>query len=132
MADPASKRNHWLAIALPALTFLLGAALGGLFVGVAMGSDSASDDAAASSPPNPTETGGTPSATLTVPEACTEAADKVTEAVGLLREGAAAIGNFQPKELTRVLNELEDLDPQLQELAKQCSAVGITTSPPES
>ena len=132
MAGPPSTRNHWLAIALPAVTFLLGAALGGLFVGVGMSSDDSSPNDAATSPPNPTETSGTPQATLTLPAACSEAADKVTEAVRLLREGAAAIGNFQPQELTRVLNELEDLDPQLQELAKQCSAVDIATSPPES
>ena len=133
MADSDSTRTNWMAIALPALTFLLGAALGGLFVGVGINSgDSPSGDAAASSPPVPTDTSTGSQTDVILPAACSEAADKVTEAVRLLREGAAAIGDFQPQDLTEVLNQLEDLDPQLQDLAKQCSAVELTPSSPES
>ena len=135
MADPTSTHPRWLATALPALTFLLGAGIGGVLVGVGLGSDddsSSSGSAGSSAPPSPTGSAADPGTAIIVPAACSEAADKVTEAVRLMREGAAAIGNFQPKELTRVLNELEDLDPQLQSLAKECAAVDVTTSSPES
>ena len=133
MADPTSTHPRWMTTALPALTFLLGAVIGGVFIGVGLGSDdSSSEGTASSTAPSPSESTADPGTAVILPAACSEAADKVSEALALIREGAAAIGNFEPKELTRVLNELEDLDPQLRDLANQCSAVDITTSSPES
>ncbi len=122
-----------LAIWLPAVTFLAGALIGGVVIGVASGSDpdgggdastnsaSGADATSSSQSANPEDT------TMVIPAACSEASDSVQEAVRLLGEAAGYVRDFRPKELRQVLNELETTDQQLRGQAKDCSDIGVTS-----
>lgn len=113
--------SPWVFRLLPAATFVVGLALGGVLTWV--GSDTGplpSDDASAPTP-TPTSQSSTPDASSSPASACLDAADAVEDAVGLIRRGAAATRDFQPKELVDILNQLETLDPQLRALAARCS-----------
>jgi hypothetical protein len=125
---PSTSKRPWLLAALPAITFILGAVIGGIIVGVGAGSSDSGSDA--SETPTSTSSPAAPSpsdTTVVVPAACREAADAVTQAADLLRQGAAAVRDFQPKVLNQVLDDLQALDPELQSLAKECSEVQVTT-----
>lgn len=113
---------------LPATTFVFGLLIGGLFIGLgSFGQDSQSrpgvggDGASGAASQTPT-TGGT---AIVIPEACSGAATAVNQALELLRTGAGAVRDFQPKILVQVLDDLEVLDPKLRKLADQCSAVDV-------
>lgn len=129
--EDSRQRAGWLLTVLPAVTFLLGGLVGALFVGLGdvggesaherAGPRSATTDAAA-----PTGAGST----VVIPAACSQAAEAVSQAVDLLREGAGAVRDFRPKTLIEVLDELEVLDPRLQRLASQCAAVDVSPGAP--
>jgi len=132
MADTATSRAGWMLKALPAITFLVGVVIGGVFVGVGLDGD---DSPAASKPTATADPGGseaTSDTAIVIPAACSQAAEAVTEAVSLIREGAASVRDFQPERLVEVLDELEVLDPELQRLAQRCSAVDVSPSSPTS
>lgn len=123
MPEPElQSTSPWVSRLVAAGTFVLGLLLGVLVTWI--GSDSGSleldGDAGA---PTPAETSATPGddATPSAAQACLEAADAVEEAVALIRGGAAATRDFQPAELVEVLNQLEDLDPRLRDLADRCA-----------
>ncbi len=131
MSDSDTTTTGWLLRALPALTFLVGLAVGGGFVWVGVDKDDSASDRSTAETTEPTGTDTTPDTAVVVPAACSDAADAVTEAVELIREGASSVRDFQPEELIRVLDDLEALDPRLQALAKQCAAVDVSpVSPP--
>ncbi len=114
---------------LPATTFVLGLLIGGLFVGLGTfddGSANGSGQGGDGASGQPTQTAATSGTAVIVPAACSEAATAVNEALGLLRTGAGAVRDFQPKVLVTVLDDLETLDPKLRKLADQCSAVDVT------
>lgn len=121
---------------LPALTFVVGLLLGGLVVGVGLDNGSTGSDEPGATPstdastdPQPGDTESSPSdTTVRVPAACIEAAAMVEEALDLVRSGIAAVRDVQPDELISVLDELEALEPQARELARQCSAVEVSPS----
>ncbi|MDQ3094912.1 MAG: hypothetical protein M3Q82_02980 [Actinomycetota bacterium] len=129
MADSETPSAGWMLRALPAVTFLVGVVIGGLFVGVGLdGDDSDSSDSSQTTPPDGSET--TSGTAVVIPAACSQAAQAVTEAVGLIRDGAASVRNFQPEKLIEVLDQLEVLDPELQRLAAACAKVEVNPSSP--
>lgn len=113
---------------LPATTFVLGLIIGGLFVGLGSFGQDAQSRPGISGDGVTGPTGQTPTTTgtaIVIPEACSGAATAVNEALRLLRTGAGAVRDFQPKILVQVLDDLEVLDPKLRRLADQCSAVDV-------
>jgi len=120
----------WMTRVFPAATFVVGVVLGGLVVGAASsgGSGSPSEPPQAAAP-TATATAPAPETTVVVPGACNQAAEAVTEAVELIRQGAASVRDFDPDELVRVLDELETLEPQARELAARCSDVDVDPGP---
>jgi hypothetical protein len=133
-STPASPRWSSLAVWLPAATFLGGALIGGVVVGVGSGGSGDAGSPSGSASDSSTSDAGSaasPATTVVIPEACSKASDSVQQAVQLLRDAAGYVSDFQPKELRRVLDELETTDSELRDLAKQCSDVEITAPPSE-
>jgi hypothetical protein len=118
--------------ALPAVTFVVGAVIGGVVVGVGFDGDDSPDSSQSTETTDPDRSGATPDTTVVVPAACSQAAEAVTEAVGLIRDGAGSVRDFQPERLVEVLDDLEVLDPELRRLAQQCSAVDVSPGSPTS
>ncbi len=131
MSSTSTSTVRWLVRVLPAVTFLVGIVVGGLIVGLS-GIGDGSGDSNASDPAEPTSSIATGDTNVAIPAACSKASDVVAEAVQLLRGGAAAVRDFQPDVLVKVLGDLETLDPELRKLAAQCSAVDITPGPTEA
>lgn len=132
MADPPTSRAGWMLKALPAITFVVGVVIGGVFVGVGLDGDDSPDASKPTATRDPGGSEATSDTAIVIPAACSQAAEAVTEAVSLIREGAASVRDFQPKQLIEVLDELEVLDPELQRLAQRCSAVDVIPSSPTS
>lgn len=129
--SPAPRSNPWPSRVIPAVTFLVGLALGGLLVGAAVGGgddDQASGDES-STTPSPTTTPTTGATVVTVPAACQEAADNMREGLSLLRNGTDSVEKFQPDRIVKLLNRLEDIDQQTRPLVDECSNVDISRSP---
>ncbi len=126
--EEEERRQGWISLLLPAGTFLVGLALGGILVyaGTSGGSD-------AESVPSESTSSGSPSGgadtVVTVPAACDEAAAKVSEAYTLLRQAVSQVRDFQADQLVETLNQLEDVDGQTRPLVDECTAVSVTTSP---
>lgn len=131
MSEPSTARTEWLPRALPAATFLVGLLTGGVFVAVAADPGGpASDSPGPGTATQSTSPAAASDTTVVVPAACSRAADAVSEAINLFREGAGSVRDFQPEELIRVLDDLETLDPKLQRLAMQCSQVEVSPESP--
>ena len=128
--ETAPPWQTWGGLVLPALTFLVGLALG-LVLMFAVG-DGGPDSAAepAPSPSEPTATSG--DTVVTVPAACEAAAENISEATRLLDDIAGSVRDFQPQELVERLNRLEDLDVATRPLAERCSQVSVTQEPAPS
>ena len=130
MSDTRTKASGtapWVFRVVPAVTFLVGLLLGGLVVGVGLdrgGPDSGEADPTSTSPD---DNGPTPTsaATVVVPSACREAANQIEIAITVIQDGVGAVRDFQPDELVRVLDELEDLEARARDLAARCSAVQV-------
>ncbi|QZY29188.1 hypothetical protein [Nocardioides coralli] len=117
-------------VVLPALTFLIGIALGaGAVLALDTGADPVAEpDDSSSSPAGPEDSGG--DTVVTVPGACERAAETLQEATRLLDDVAVSLRDFRPRELVDLLNQLEELDRETRELASQCSEdVEITEEP---
>lgn len=134
MADPDNKPRVWSRL-IPAATFLVGLLIGALVV-LANQSTSSSNQ----STPSSKQSSKSPSATspspgvsvVTVPAACQQASDNIQQATSLLRDSVSSVKNFDPKELVRLLNRLEDLDKATRPLARECSQVTVTVGPTPS
>jgi len=124
---PDADRS-WVVSAVPAITFVVGLVLGGLVIGVGIdgdgGNPAGTPTTAGGSQPTPTS-----DVTVVVPNACIQAAETVTEAMDLIREGVTAVRDFQPQELIELLDQLEDLDARGRDLAQQCSEVDVSRAP---
>ena len=131
-AQGPPKRSWWAVLA-PAAALLVGILIGGVVVGVA------DDDEAPSAEPQPTSspTAGNASESpakdgttaVVVPQECLAAVDTAEEATALIRQGAGAIRDFQPKKLRSLLTRLEELDQQAREQAQACRDVQVERSP---
>lgn len=118
-------RPAWWMRAAPALTFLVGLALGGLVVGVAANSSNQAGESKSQTAQTPSADAGSPDVTVTVPGACQDAAALVQQAVVLLRQGAADVRDFQPNDLVEMLDKLETIDAELRAVSPKCSAIGV-------
>jgi hypothetical protein len=133
-AEPRARPSGtapWVFRAVPAVTFLVGLLLGGFVVGVGLdrgGSDPGEPGPTATTPEG-TGPAPTSAATVVVPSACMDAADEIEAAITLIRDGVGAVRDFQPEELVRVLDELEELEARARDLAARCSAVEVDPSP---
>ena len=124
--DGGGRRQLQMFWILPALTFLVGLLLGGVVVGVTgLGGDAGADDSAAEE--SPTEdpggsAGPEPSgdATVTVPAECIETAELSQQAIALTREAAQAIGDLDARRLQEIVDDLQALEPEVNDLATRC------------
>lgn len=55
-----------------------------------------------------------------VPEACLEAAQSAERLVGLVRQVATALGDYDAERLVRLVDRIEALDRQIQPQVRQC------------
>lgn len=122
--------QRWALRLLPALTFLVGLALGAAVM-LASRPDPVTPEASDEPSAPATAPEGQPADTVvTVPGACEDAAATLTEATRLLDDAAAAVRDFRPDELVTLLNRLEDLDGEVRSQTAECSRVDISESAP--
>jgi hypothetical protein len=121
--------QRWALRLLPALTFVVGLGLGAVVVLASQperdapeagGEPSASPSAAAGE--------GTADTVVTLPGACEDAAETLTEATRLIDDVAAAVRDFRPDELVGLLDRLEDLDSEVRSQTAECSRVDVSES----
>ncbi len=121
--------QRWALRLLPALTFVVGLVLGAVVV---LASQPERDAPAASAEPSaapPSAPGeGTADTVVTVPGACEDAAEDLTEATRLLDDVAAAVRDFRPDDLIGLLDQLEDLDAEVRSQTAECSRVDVSES----
>ena len=65
---------------------------------------------------------------VTLPGACEDAAETLTEATRLIDDVAGAVRDFRPDELVGLLDRLEDLDSEVRSQTAECSRVDISES----
>lgn len=128
MADPDNKPRVWSRL-IPAGTFLLGLLIGALVM-LASRSDTPLADQPSKSPSTTSPSPG--ESVVTVPAACQKASDNIEQATSLLRTAVSSVKDFDPKELVRLLNQLEDLDNATRPLARECAQVKVTVGPTPS
>jgi hypothetical protein len=139
--DPTSQTAHARSpslhgrafVLLPVLTFVAGMLLGGALVGVATDRGDPGGNGGATSPsrtasPQPSVTASADPDAIVVPGACAEAARNASQAVSLLRDAVAAIGELDAARLADILDDLEQLDRRIREDAAACRT-GTRSSP---
>jgi hypothetical protein len=120
LEDARPRGSRWVWV-LPALTFLVGLALGALVVG-------APDEAPVPATTDPaaapaSEPSAAPSDLLVrVPEPCLAVAEQAEEAVAVVDRAVAAVRSFDARELQEVLDQAQDLRPGVERLAADCRA----------
>lgn len=124
--------QRWASRLLPVLTFLVGLGLGALVVTAGQPAVEAPE---ASGGPSATPTGEageagqeTADTVVTLPGACEDAAETLTEATRLIDDVAGAVRDFRPDELVGLLDRLEDLDSEVRSQTAECSRVDISES----
>jgi hypothetical protein len=120
LEDARPRGSRWLWV-LPALTFLVGLALGALVVGGPSDAPvSGTGDPAAAPAPEPS---AAPSDLLVrVPEPCLAVAEQAEEAVAVVDRAVAAVRSFDARELQEVLNQAQNLRSGVERLAADCRA----------
>lgn len=120
---PTPRRDNRFFL-VPALTFLIGLALGGVLVWVGDvgagtgGEDSQAQPSQTTSAPDPQAT--TPDVTVTVPGSCVEAAERSQEVLDLANQAARAIGDLDARELQEIVAQMQDLEPVVRDAATRC------------
>ncbi|VXC58776.1 hypothetical protein [Nocardioides sp. AX2bis] len=121
--------QRWALRLLPALTFVVGLGLGALVVLAGQPERDAPEPSAEPSAPASSAAGeGTADTVVTLPGACEDAAETLTEATRLIDDVAAAVRDFRPDELVGLLDRLEDLDSAARSQTAECSRVDISES----
>lgn len=111
---------------VPAVAFLAGLLLGGVFVALGgLGDDddgrgTADIDTVVTDPPVPTTSASSDAVTVTVAGACLDAVEATEEVVTLGREAAAALTELDARELERIVDEMQQLEIDVRELADLC------------
>lgn len=125
----SSSTWTWL---LPVLTFLLGCVLGGVVIAAGISGDTDDSVAAPEQTAEPGPSGedgaaGDPSAepepeetVVRVPESCLAAADAAVVASNRLGDVVAAVRDLDARRLQEVVDEVQQKQPQVQELAERC------------
>ena len=110
---------------VPAVTFLVGLALGAALVWVAQPSGSGEDDGSEAQPspgmtvspsPSPSE----PSAASPSPGPCVRAAQDAEQVIRLVRAAVTALGALDAARLEELVDEMELLDEQVRDNARLC------------
>ena len=107
---------------VPALTFLLGLALGAAVIGVAFGQDRAAP-AGAPAPPSAAVPQPTPSGLVArVPDACLRTADKADVAYQILDDAVAAARELDARRLQELVDRVQKERAGTETLARACRA----------
>lgn len=117
-----TSRGNWFWL-VPAVAFLLGLVLGGVLVAVGGwgdGDGSAADGETKVSTPTPTTSTPRDDLTVTVAGACLDAVDATEQVVTLGRQAVSALTELDARELQRVVNEMQQLEMEVRDLAEQC------------
>lgn len=116
-----SAWKRW-SVLLPALTFLVGLALGAAVVGVASTSDdgvegpSAQQTAAPPLSPSPASS----DLVVTIPAACVEAAEKAELAFDVLQDAASAVRDLDARRLAEVVDLAQAEQTEVDRLVNEC------------
>lgn len=129
---PTQERStsRWSTL-IPAAALLIGLLIGGVVVGVSDGGDipttnpQPTDSSTGSATTDPSEA----ATIVVVPDECLAAVDTVQQVTDLVRQGAAAIRDFQMAELRSLLRDLETLDTKARQQAQACRDVRTEESP---
>ena len=133
-ATEESAWKRW-SVLLPALTFLVGLALGAAVIGVAQSTDEgvegpealASPGAAA---PSPTPTSG--DLNVTIPASCVEAAEKAEFAYDVLQDAASAVRDLDARRLAEVVDLAQTEQAEVDRLISACrEAAGSSLLEPD-
>jgi flagellin-like hook-associated protein FlgL len=129
-AASAGASKTWL---IPAVTFLVGLALGAVVVAVTAsgGDDSPSAGATPSGSPAPSVSAPTvtptPDVSVTIPGPCIEVADDAQALLSLVDDAATAVRDLNASELSTILTQMQDAQTVLQDQVDQCQAAQATT-----
>jgi hypothetical protein len=131
--ESVRRSTSWWPVLAPAGMLLVGLLIGGVVVGVAGGDTPSAGPQPTHSPSvgEVTESPVSGATTVVVPNECLAAVDTVTDATEVIREGAGAIRDFQPKQLRSLLRKLEDLDQRARQQTQACRAVQAKQSDSE-
>ena len=121
-------RSGWF-VALPAVTLVLGIALGGLVTWAATDSGSTAGTTADAGIPTPSASTSQAGTAVVAPDSCLEAAQTLTDAFNEIQDGVAAIRDFEPSPLIDTLNRLEDLDQLARDQVASCQGTRLTDAP---
>ena len=120
----------WWSTLIPAAALLIGLLIGGVVVGVAGGdSGSTTPQPTDSATEGATEDPSTAATAVVVPDECLAAVETVEEVTELVREGVAAISDFQTDALRSLLREFETLDARAREQIQACREVRTEEAP---
>lgn len=130
----------WL---LPALTFVIGVALGAVVVwAVSPGGDGngpatavappATSSGSAPTPSAPAGVGASPTSPgaviVTVPAACSSLAQDARQAADLLTQAGAAARDLDASRLANIARQMQDVRDRLSSQSAACTAAGVQTS----
>lgn len=130
--QPEGGRSSVWSWLLPVLTFLLGCLLGAVVV--AAGASSSAEDltetpAAAPAPDEPGPEDGevdgetepeSEDVEVQIPESCLAAADGAVVAANRIDDVVAAVRDLDPQRLQEIVDEVQEQQPQVRELAERC------------
>jgi hypothetical protein len=129
--EPAQSPGRWSRL-LPAATFVVGLALGSVLVAVSQGGDDQDGQGAAGTPTpsasDPDVAASDDQVVLAVPQACRDAAENLRQATSVLGDAIGSVRDFDPDQLVKLLNQLEDLDNATRPLTRQCSRSEATVT----
>lgn len=125
-ASPPAQEPAWKqwSVLLPALTFLVGLALGAAVLGIAQTTDegvegpTAGGSAAPDASPSPSPTSS--DLTVVVPATCVEAAEKAELAFDVLQDAASAVRDLDARRLAEVVDLAQSEQPEVDRLVSAC------------
>ena len=121
LADEDGPRWRRWSVLLPALTFLVGLALGAAVLGATTAED---DEGALPAGPTSTATPTPPQDGLLVrvPAACLEAAERAEQAYALVEQGVTAARELDARGLADLVDEVQRQRPEVQARVDACRA----------
>lgn len=128
MAQRRSGSRGAAAWLVPLLTFVAGLVLGGFLLWLFNGDDTSSSVQAdgTEAPASPSADGASPSSAASpevvvrVPASCLDVADQADRAAEVFDGALEAVRDFDARRLEEIVEEVQDLQPSIQEQAQQC------------